>query len=164
MTDIPSLLAIYNHSVMTSNATFDIAAQTLDERESWFLSHGPRHPIIVAERDDLILGYASLAPFRSKPAYAATTESSVYIDERYWGKGIGRALMLDLLGRAQALGHHVVVAGIVRGNSISQRLHESLGFDKIGCFQEVGYKFQSWQDICFYQRIIIDKNENSRKF
>ncbi len=149
--DIPAMLAIYNHAIRTSTATFDLQEQTLVQRQEWFAHYGGPHPLIVADIDGHIAGYSCLSPFRSKPAYSRTAELSVYIDDRFQGRGIGKALVKEILNRAQKLNYHVVIAGITEGNDISIKLHEAFGFTLAGRFKEVGYKFDAWQDVLFYQ-------------
>ena len=152
--DLPTLLAIYNHSVRLSTATFDLVDQTIEERREWFSHYGGKHPLIVDEIDGQVAGYCSLSRYRHKPAYDHTVESSVYVDERFQRRGIGGALMQEVLRRASDLRHHVVVAGITGGNDASVRLHLNLGFQYVGCFREVGFKFGQWQDVHFYQLIL----------
>jgi phosphinothricin acetyltransferase len=110
--------------------------------------------LIVAEADGRVAGYASLSVFRTKPAYAGTAESSVYVDRCCQRRGIGKALMEDLLKLAGDLGYHAVVTGITGGNEASVRLHLELGFTYVGRFREVGRKFGQWQDVDFYQLIL----------
>ncbi|MFB5761848.1 GNAT family N-acetyltransferase [Paenibacillus medicaginis] len=154
--DLPEMLAIYNEAVLHSTATFDLEAQTLEERAIWFHNHGGKYPLIVAELDSKVAGYACLSPFRAKPAYAYSTELSIYIDAGFRGCGVGSALMTDILNRAATLGYHTVISGLVGGNEASRRLHEKFGFAYIGAFQEVGLKFGEWHDVHFYQ-LFTDK-------
>ncbi|MHB8566348.1 MAG: GNAT family N-acetyltransferase [Nitrososphaerales archaeon] len=149
--DLPKLLDIYNYVVKTSAATFDIEAQTLEQKKLWFYDHGGGYPLIVGELDGSVIGYCSLSHFRDKPAYSKTVESSIYVDNMHQGRGFGKVLMTEILRRASDLGYHVVIAGIVGDNEMSVRLHLALGFQYIGCFKEVGYKFNKWQDVMFYQ-------------
>jgi L-amino acid N-acyltransferase len=152
--DLPRLLDIYNNAVITSTSTFDLRAQTLTERQTWFAKFDKRHPLLVAEHHQKVVGYSCLSSFRDKPAYAATCESSVYVDAIYRGQGIATHLMKHVLEEAGALEYHCVIAGIVRGNEASARLHRRLGFEYIGCFREVGFKFGEWQDVDFYQCVL----------
>lgn len=152
--DLPALLSIYNHAVLNTSATFDLEPQTLTQRQDWFIHHGPAYPLLVAEDDRGVLGYACLSPYRPKPAYGKTVESSVYIDSRYHGQGVGTHLMTELLQRAAHLGYHCVLAGVVGGNEGSARLHEKLGFQHVGCLREVGFKFGTWHDVHWYQRFL----------
>ena len=153
-TDLTDLTRIYNQSVLTSAATFDIQSQTVEQRKEWFCHYGGMHPLIVAESDGRVLGYCSLSRYRPKAAYDRTVESSVYVDSAFQGQGIGKALMREALTRASQLGHHVVIAGITEGNAASERLHTSLGFERVGKLREVGRKFGLWHDVHFYQLVL----------
>lgn len=152
--DLPRIVEIYNQSVISSTATFDLTEATLEQRKEWFSHYDDDHPLIVAVESDQVVGYSSLSRFREKEAYARTVESSVYIDKLYHGKGIGKALMEEILRLGSNIGHHVVIAGITQGNDSSAKLHESLGFEYIGCFKEVGFKFEAWQNVLFYQKTL----------
>lgn len=152
--DLEDLLRIYNLAIETSTATFDLDQQSLEERKEWFSHYGDRYPLIVAVKDGQVAGYSSLSVFRAKPAYNQTVELSVYIDEAFWGLGIGTALMEEILNRAKALGYHVVISGITDGNETSIHLHEKFGFRKVGFFPEVGFKFDRWLDVVFYQLLL----------
>jgi L-amino acid N-acyltransferase len=149
--DLPALLEIYNDTVLTSPATFDLEPQTLGQRREWFSEHGGEFPLVVAEREGRVLGYASLSQFRDKPGYSKSAEDSVYVDKDFQRKGVGKALMKAILERAVALGYHTVIAAIVPPNEASVRLHEGFGFVYVGNFKEVGFKFSRWQDVAFYQ-------------
>lgn len=149
--DLPDLLSIYNQAVVETSATFDLEPQTLEQRREWFARYGGDHPLLVAEDERGVLGYATLSQFRPKPAYGNTVESSVYVDERCRGQGVGMALMQELLRRAAALGYHCVLAGVVAGNEGSVRLHRKLGFQHVGCLREVGFKFGRWHDVHWYE-------------
>ncbi len=152
--DLPDILNIYNRAVLTSAATFDIEEQTIEQRMAWFSRHGGKYPLIVAEKEGHVAGYCCLSPFREKPAYAKTVESSVYIEEPYWGQGIGKALMTEILRRAAEIGHHSVIAAITGSNEASIRLHLKLGFKLAGCLREAGYKFGAWHDVHYYQLLL----------
>jgi len=107
--------------------------------------------LIVGEINGDVVGYCSLSRFRDKPAYAKTVESSVYVASEFQGRGIGTLLMREIIRRAMELGYHTIIAGIAAGNESSVKLHTSLGFQYIGSFKEVGFKFGKWQDVLFYQ-------------
>lgn len=154
ISDVPAMAHIYNQAILETVATFDLAPQSIDDRIKWFHKYGGRYPLIVAEIDGEVAGYSTLSPFRDKEAYERTTELSIYISPSYQGKGIGNKLMQEILNLAKSHGHHAVIGGITGGNAASIRLHEKFGFQYIGCFKEVGYKFNQWQDVDFYQLII----------
>jgi phosphinothricin acetyltransferase len=152
--DLPAMLSIYNHAIETTTATFDLEVQTYEQREVWFHKYDDQHPLIVAEKDGQIAGYGSLSKFRDKEAYSKSVENSVYIDERFHRQGIGKALLQELVQRARQLGYHTVIAGITAGNDGSVKLHEAFGFELCGRFRQVGYKFDAWQDVEFYQLML----------
>lgn len=158
--DLPSILSIYNEAIRSTTATFDLVDQSFEERQVWFQQFGERYPLLVAECGGEIAGYSCLTPFRSKPAYNRTAEVSVYLDARYRGQGIGKALLRELLKAAAERGFHVLIAAITGGNDTSVRLHTGFGFEQIGVFREVGYKFGQWQDVWFYQ-LTLPLNEAS---
>ncbi|WP_035986886.1 GNAT family N-acetyltransferase [Brevibacillus agri] len=152
--NLPAMLAIYNHAIAHLAATFDLEPQSLAQREVWFHKHTEAHPLLVAEADGQVVGYCCLSPFREKPAYSKTVELSVYIDAQQRGRGVGTALMSDILQRAEQLGYHTVISGITGGNEASVRLHEKFGFTLAGKFREVGFKFGEWHDVHFYQLML----------
>ncbi|MFD2445269.1 GNAT family N-acetyltransferase [Bacillus sp. CGMCC 1.16607] len=155
--DLPAMLDIYNYAIRHLTATFDIEVQTLDKRKIWFDSHDEKYPLIVAERNGEVVGYCCLSSFRAKPAYSKTTEISIYISQTQQGYGIGSALMKEIIRRAIDLGYHTIIAGITGGNEGSVKLHKKFGFEFVGCFKEVGFKFGEWQDVDFYQLMINNR-------
>ncbi|UFJ42325.1 N-acetyltransferase family protein [Brevibacillus humidisoli] len=156
--DLPAMLEIYNEAVRSLTATFDLEEQTLEERKHWFEKYGGKYPLIVAELNGEVVGYSCLSKFRDKPAYAHTTELSVYISSRCRGRGVGSALMREILQLAATHGYHTVIAGVTGGNQASVKLHEKFGFAYIGCFKEVGFKFGEWQDVHFYQLMVTQQS------
>jgi L-amino acid N-acyltransferase len=152
--DADVIREIYNAEVVTSTVTFDLVARTLAEQIAWIDEHSGGHPAIVAVDDDndgVVVGFASLSPYRSRPAYAPTVEDSVYVHPDHRGRGIGRLLLSDLVDLARDHGFHSVVARIVGGHDASIALHRACGFEEIGCEREVGRKFGKWLDVVLMQ-------------
>ena len=159
--DLPALLDLYNYSVLNSIATFDLVEQTLEQRKKWFAEHSPnKHPLIVAESERKILGYATLSQFRDKPAYSKSVESSVYVVRDSQRSGVGTALMRRIIEVARKLGYRTIVACIVSPNRASFSLHEKLGFIEVGKFKEVGFKFGAWRDTAWFQ-LMLEGNSGS---
>lgn len=152
--DIQGITEIYNWAVENSTATFDIVPQTLEARKQWLSHYGGQYPLIVCEKDGKIAGYASLSKFREKEAYARTVELSVYVHPDFQQQGIGRALMLKVIEMGKQLKHHTIISVITTGNDVSVRMHEQLGFSYTGELKGVGYKFDRWLDVVFYQLMI----------
>lgn len=157
LSDIPAVTAIYRHAVLHGTASFELNPPDeaeMTQRMQAVLS--PGYPYIVAETDDgTIAGYAYANAFRTRPAYRWTVENSVYIDPAMQGRGIGKALMVELLDRTEKAGFRQVIA-VIGGSShkASIRLHESLGFEMIGIFKGSGFKFGRWLDTVLMQKAL----------
>lgn len=152
--DVPNMMEIYNDAVRHLTATFDIQVKSLEDRLQWFRSFRDQNPLLVAEMDGKVVGYCGLSPFREKEAYKYTMEVSLYIDRTYRGKGIGKSLLQEMIEIAKVLQIHCLIAGITTGNEASVKLHERFGFEFIGRFKEVGFKFNEWQHVDFYQLLL----------
>lgn len=154
--DVQELLDIFNYEVEHSRATFSLRKRTLEERMAWFHEHsGGPHPLIVAEKDGKVLGYASLSVYRSNDAYAKTVELSIYVHHEYRGQRIGDALMEGILAIARKEDSvHAVISVITSENEASIRLHQKFGFTFCGRMREVGQKFGRWMDIDNYELIV----------
>lgn len=154
--DLPAILAIYNHAIETTTAVFTYTPHTIEMRREWFADKQARgYPVLVAEVNGVVAGFATYGPFRAWPAYRYSIEHSVYVAESSRRQGIGRRLMEVLLERARAQDFHVVIGGIVSENAPSLSLHEALGFEKVAHFKQVGYKFGQWLDLTFVQ-VLLD--------
>lgn len=149
--DLCGINAIYNHSVLSSTATYQTEPSTDAERIAWLFAHGPQHPVLVAEIDRRVVGWGSLSPFHARAAFARTVEESVYIHHDFHRRGIGKAILTELLKRAKELGHHRVIAAISGDQEPSLALHESLGFTERGRLTEVGFKFGRWLDLVYLE-------------
>ncbi len=151
--DLGVITEIYNAAILKTVATFDTAPKTEAEQKSWFAGHGPRYPILVAEQDNLIVGWASLSQWADRCGYADTAEASLYVREDYRGRGIGRELMASMMQEGRKAGLHTVIARIAEGNEVSIHLAESAGFKHIGIMKEVGRKFGKLMDVYLMQYI-----------
>ncbi|MFG1797898.1 GNAT family N-acetyltransferase [Nocardia sp. NPDC049149] len=150
--DLPVILTIHNANIATSTAIWDLEQVGLDERLAWFENRTAAGlPIVVAEVDGVVAGYASYGPWRPKAGYRFTVENSVYVDERFHRRGIASALLTELIDRARAAEVHAIVAGIESGNTGSIQLHERFGFRTVGVLPEVGHKFGRWMDLTLMQ-------------
>ncbi len=153
-TDVPAITAIYNQAVTDTTASFDLVPKTAEERMAWFADHGPRHPVLVAEVEGVIAGWASLSPYSERPAYDDTAEISIYIDSAWHRRGIGAALGMDLLARARAAGLHCIIARICTENEASLNLTRNLGFADAGTLHQVGFKFGRWLDVAQLELVL----------
>jgi len=148
--DLPAIKAIYDHQVETGISTFDTSPPPLEYWRARLTSAEPGDHLLVAERDGAVVGYAYSASYRTRPAYARTRETSVYLAADSVGQGLGRVLYDDLLARLGADGMHVALAVIALPNPASEALHRAYGFERVGVLPEVGYKFDRWIDTAFW--------------
>ena len=152
--DLAAINAIYNHYVLHSTCTYQVTPETGEARLAWFRGHGENHPVTVAEVDGEVVGWASLNRYHPREAYARTVENSVYVRHDRHRRGIGRALLADLIGRARQLGHHTILAGISAEQEASIALHEVFGFQKAAHLRELGWKQGAWLDVVFLQLVL----------
>lgn len=151
--DLKKITEIYNEAIEKTVATFDIEKKTLDQQRIWYNEHGDNNPIIVAEKEGIIVGWAALSKYSTRCAYSNTAEISLYVKEEYQGRGIGRKLMNAIIEEGEKTNIHAVIARITEGNEVSVHLHKSVGFEHIGTLKEVGQKFGRLLDVYFMQKI-----------
>ncbi|WP_432138489.1 MULTISPECIES: N-acetyltransferase family protein [unclassified Streptomyces] len=164
--DLEALTALCNHYVRETPITFDTAEFTPEERRPWLLSHpedGPYRLMVAATADPAgdsqeILGYATSSPFRAKPAYATSVETTIYLAPTsptggtLGGRGIGTLLYKALFATLAGEDLHRAYAGITQPNEASVRLHERFGFRHVGTYDEVGRKFGRYWDVAWYAK------------
>ena len=149
--DVEAITAIYNEAVRTTTASFDLAPRTLEDRRAWFDGHDKNHPVLVAEVDGDVVGWASLSRFGDREGYDGTAEISLYVCESERGKGIGRDLLAATLAAGENTNLRTVIARITSENEISLRLHRSAGFERAGVLRKAGFKFGRLLDVVFMQ-------------
>ena len=154
--DVFACLSIYNYEVEYGVATLDLEPRTLEEWHEWYNAHSDEHhPINVGTIDDVVVGYASLSPYRLKDAFKSTVELSIYIHQDYRGQGVATRLMERILKMAKAdTMIHNVVSVITAGNEESTKLHDRFGFTYCGLTPEVGFKHGKYQDTETYALLV----------
>lgn len=162
--DLPALTAIYNHYVLTTAVTFDIEPRPLAERRSWaaqFAASGPHRLLVAiapdgprdhATPDGFLAGFTFSSRFKTKPAYATTVETSIYVAPEHTGRGLGFALYTALFDALDGLDLHRAFAGVALPNPGSIALHERFGFRRVGVLDEVGRKFDRWWSVAWYEK------------
>jgi len=151
--DLSSITEIYNEAILQTIATFDTEIKTMEEQKVWFASHDSEHPILVAEQNGIIVGWASLSRWSDRCAYSGTAEISLYVKEEYRGKGIGRKLLEAIMENGQKVGLHTVIARITEGNLPSVSLFASEKFEHVGTMKEVGQKFGKILGVHIMQKV-----------
>lgn len=151
--DAQQICEIYNHYVLNTIITFEEEPVPVDEMRSRIVQTIEKLPWIVYENNGQIAGYAYASEWKSRCAYKHSLETTVYLRDGESGNGIGSALYSELLDRLKAQHFHAAIGGISLPNEASIALHEKFGFEKIGQFREVGYKFDKWIDVGYWELI-----------
>ena len=151
-----AILGILNDAIVNSTALYDYKPRTMDNMVGWFKAKETSQFPVVGAVDDAgtLLGFASYGTFRAWPAYKYSVEHSIYIHQDHRGKGLGVALMRELIAAAVAQNYHVMIGGLDAANAASIALHRKLGFTHAGTIRHAGFKFGRWLDLAFYQLIL----------
>ncbi len=152
--DAEGIREIYNHEATRERTVFDLRPRSLTEQQEWLAERSGAHSVIVATDGDEIVGFASLSPYRPRPAYNTSVESSVFVRRDYQRRGIGRELLERLVALAAEHGFHSMIARIAGENESSVALHAECGFEIVGTEREVGRKFGRWMDCTVMQRLL----------
>jgi L-amino acid N-acyltransferase YncA len=151
--DAAAINSIYNEVILNTQATFDLEPKTLEERIAWLKEHDEMHPVIVAEIEGFVAGWAALSRWSDKNAYDSTAEVSVYVDKNHRNKGIGKKLLDLITIEGRSVGLHCILSRITEGNEVSINVHVALGYKHIGVMKEVGFKFGKYLDVYLLQRL-----------
>ncbi len=149
--DAAAIVAIYNHYIATTTISFEEHAVTPEDMAGRIRDVTAGLPWLVHEQDGEVLGYAYATKWRARSAYRFAAETSVYVAFGQGGKGIGSALYKALLQELRAREIHMAIGGIAQPNEASVALHESLGFEKVAHFKQVGRKFDRWIDVGYWE-------------
>jgi phosphinothricin acetyltransferase len=153
--DIPAVTRIYAHYVRDTVITFETEVPSEAEMASRFATIvGKGHPLLIAEQDGKVIGYAYASTYRPREAYRFTCEDSIYLAPDAVGKGLGSILLGRLIEASRKAGLKQMLAVITAERANSIRLHEKHGFRLIGRYEALGYKFDRWLDIVHMQRAL----------
>jgi phosphinothricin acetyltransferase len=145
---------IHNQGIEDRLATLDVDPHTLDDQMAWFCSHGPRHPVVVAEAGAEVIGWTSLNQFSARPAYRFVADLSVYVERQWRGRGVGTVLLAELEARARLLGYHKMVLAAFPFNQAGMRLYEHFGFRTVGIYREQGLIDGRWVDTIIMEKLL----------
>jgi L-amino acid N-acyltransferase len=154
--DLEGILEIYNEAVLNTTATYDYEPRTLEHRVAWFEDHvRTNYPVFVAVTlEGRVVGWSALNRYHDRMGYRFTTENSVYVAADMRGQGIGKMLLPPLIDGAKQRGLHAILAAIDAQNEVSIRLHARFGFETVGHFKQVGFKFGRWLDVIYMERVV----------
>lgn len=153
-TDAPALADIYNPYVRDTLITFEEEPVSVAEMGARIAKVTAAYPWLVWEEDGVVLGYAYASTWRTRHAYRFAVETTVYLARGHHGKGQGAALYQALLDELRQRGFHSALGCLSLPNEPSVRLHEKLGFKKVGHMTEAGWKFGAWVDVGFWERML----------
>jgi L-amino acid N-acyltransferase len=152
--DCAAINDIYNYYVRHDTCTYQTEPETLRDRHTWFEAHGVAHPVLVAEERGEVLAWGALSPFHPRVGYRFSVEDSVYVRHDRQHRGLGTALLGELLASARVHGHHTVIALISADKPNSIALHQRFGFSPAGVLRQAGYKFETWLDVAYLQLML----------
>jgi phosphinothricin acetyltransferase len=160
--DLPAVTAIYAEAVCNGTGSFELEAVSegdMANRMMALVNNGYPYLVAVAEDEgeEMVIGFAYAGVHKPRPAYRFTVESSIYLSPFARGKGVGTHLLNALIVASEKRGFRQMVAVIGDSNNFGSILvHGKCGFEEIGRFEKVGYKFNKWLDVVFMQRSLGD--------
>lgn len=150
--DLEAILGIYNEAIETTTAIYEYALFDMAYIHRWWEQKcEASHPVIVAEVEGQVAGFATYGVFRARAAYRTTMEHSVYVHSTFRGSGLGKMLLEHIIDKARNNHVHVLIGGIDADNTLSIALHERFGFRIAGRLHEVAHKFDRWLDLVFME-------------
>ncbi|WP_302104675.1 arsinothricin resistance N-acetyltransferase ArsN1 family A [Polycladomyces zharkentensis] len=152
--DAGAIARIYNAGIRSGNATFETRTVTVEERRRWIEQQGEHHPVLVAETDGQVVGWASVHPYRERDCYRGVGEFSIYVDENHQGKGIGKQLLQALVEACARRGYWKLVSRIFHFNHASRALCQACGFREVGVYEKHGKRNGQWVDCVIVERLI----------
>ena len=152
--DAAVIADIYNEGIEDRTATLETELRDAAERLAWLKQRGARHPVVVAERNGVVLGWGSLNPFSERPAYRHVADLSVYVAREHRGKGVGRRLLEALIERAGPLDYHKLVLAMFPWNTEGMALYKKHGFREVGTYKEQGRLDGKWVDTLIMEKLL----------
>lgn len=145
---------IYNQGIEDRAATLETEERTPEERRAWLAARGPRHPVLVAEAEGVVVGWGSLNAFNPRRAYDHVADFSLYVERAWRGRGVGRRLLEALTARARALGYHKLVLSAFPWNEAGMAVYRRAGFREVGTYREQGLLDGKWVDTIIMEKIL----------
>jgi len=152
--DADAVCEIHNQGIADRIATLDDRLRSVDEVRAAISARGPRHPIVVADAEGRVVGWASLNQFNPRPVYDHVADFSVYVERGWRGRGIGRRLMEALIDLARGAGYHKMVLATLANNAVGIALYARVGFTHVGVYREHGQLDGRWIDVVIMERMV----------
>jgi L-amino acid N-acyltransferase YncA len=152
--DAEAIAAIHNQGIVDRIATLDTSLRTPAGTHEWLAGREPRHPVIVAEVNGTVVGWASLNRFNSRSAYDHVADFSVYVERAWRGRGVGGRLLERLIATAREIGFHKMVLSALARNAAGVGLYTKAGFDRVGIYREMGQLDGEWVDVVIMEKLL----------
>jgi phosphinothricin acetyltransferase len=153
--DLPGIVEIYNEAVRETTGTYDSEPHTIEQRTAWLEQCTAKgFPVLVAAVNGTVAAWGALGPFVERAGFRHTGICAVYVETASRGMGLGTTLIEALVIEARQRELHTMLAAVDAANDASLRLHEKLGFKRVGTFREVGRKNGRWHDVVYLQRML----------
>ncbi len=156
--DAAALSRIYNQGIQDRVATLETEERSIEERAQWLAARDARHPVLVAESEGRVVGWASLNVFNARRAYEHVADLSLYVERDWRGRGVGRQLLAALVARATELGYHKLVLAAFPFNEAGMRAYGRAGFREVGTYREQGRLDGRWVDTIVMEKILEGPN------
>ncbi|MGK7895205.1 MAG: N-acetyltransferase family protein [Xenococcus sp. (in: cyanobacteria)] len=151
--DFKAIADIYNEAIALGGVTMDIHAYSADDIAAIAKKFNQRETILVAQKDEQVIGWGIIKRYSDRPGYLVCCETSIYLSFASTGNGYGHALQNALLEKVKDFGYHHVVAKILVTNPQSIKFHQRFGFEMVGIQKEIGYYQDKWLDVAIMQLI-----------
>jgi phosphinothricin acetyltransferase len=154
--DLMAIANIYNQHIANGGSTLDGYPYSVEEMKSMVSKFNQRETILVAQKEETIIGWGSIKRYSDRLGYRVCCETSIYFYYSETGKGYGRILQTELLEKVREFGYHHIVTKILAGNQKSIQFHQRFGFEIVGIQKEIGFSQGKWQDVVIMQLIFAD--------
>ena len=155
-TDFQAIADIYNEAIVIGGVTMDVHAYSSDDIATIVKKFNHRETILVAQKDERVIGWGIIKRYSDRPGYYVCCETSIYLSFSSTGKGYGHSLQNALLEKVKTFGYHHVVAKILVTNPQSIKFHQRFGFEIVGIQKQIGYYRGKWLDVAILQLIFPD--------
>jgi len=152
--DAAAICDIYNQGIEDGDATLETRFRSAEEQRAWLASRDERHPVLIAEREGLVVGWGSLNAFNPRPAYDFVSDFSVYVARASRGTGVGRELLEKLIETAREIGYHKMVLAAFGWNLAGIALYRRMGFRQVGVYREQGRLNDRWVDTVIMEKLL----------
>jgi L-amino acid N-acyltransferase YncA len=155
LADAAQIADIYNYYVANTVITFEEHPVSADEMSARIVEVRTQDlPWLVAEADGSVVGFSYATRWKARSAYRHSVETTIYLKDGHSGRGVGRTLYSALFPILRQQGMHAVIGGAALPNAASVALHESLGFERVATFRQVGFKHDRWVDVAYWQLLL----------